>query len=88
MTSPAAQSDSAPFDAVALYIFTGLAAFGTLMATAFTEDRSFRFHGYIATAAFTAALCVMTVGMADGRFRCSPPSSAGRRCSISPTRHG
>jgi cytochrome c oxidase cbb3-type subunit 1 len=69
MTSRATSSDSAPFDAVLLYAFTGLAAAIALLATAFTKDPAFRFHGYVMLAAFVGALGVMTIGMGSGRFR-------------------
>ncbi|WP_371130389.1 cytochrome-c oxidase, cbb3-type subunit I [Phenylobacterium sp.] len=39
------------------------------MATAFSDDRLFRFHGWIFIAAFVTALSAMTVGLSSGRFR-------------------
>ncbi len=69
MTTQPAQTDEAPLDAVLLYALTGLLAFGALMATAFSDDRLFRFHGWIFVAAFVGALSLMTVGLSSGRFR-------------------
>jgi cytochrome c oxidase cbb3-type subunit 1 len=69
MTQASATRDGAPFDAVLLYAFTGLAAFGALLATAFSPDPSFRFHSWIMLGAFVIAFLVMTVGMADGKLR-------------------
>src|SRR3989344_4531803 len=69
MTQAAARSDDAPFDAIALYTFTGLAALAALLATAFTKDPSFRFHGYVMLVGFLVAFLTMTVGLGSGRFR-------------------
>ncbi len=69
MTTQPAQTDAAPLNAVLLYSLTGLLAFGALMATAFSDDRLFRFHGWIFIVAFVAALSFMTVGLSSGRFR-------------------
>ena len=69
MTQAATRSDDAPFDAVALYIFTGLAALAAIMATAFSPDPSFRFHGWVMIAGFVTAFLMMSAGMANGRFR-------------------
>jgi cytochrome c oxidase cbb3-type subunit 1 len=65
MTIIAAKRD-APLDAVLLYVFTGVCALGALLATAFTEDPLFRFHGYIFLGAFIAAFSTMTVGLSSG----------------------
>ncbi|HEY9219240.1 MAG TPA: cytochrome-c oxidase, cbb3-type subunit I [Phenylobacterium sp.] len=42
------------------------------MATAFSDDRLFRLHGWIFTIASVIALFVMTVGLNSGRFRIDP----------------
>jgi cytochrome c oxidase cbb3-type subunit 1 len=72
MTQAVAREEGAPFDAVLLFIFTGVAALLSLLATAFSEDPLFRFHGYIFMGAFIAAAAVMTVGLSSGRFRSDP----------------
>jgi cytochrome c oxidase cbb3-type subunit 1 len=72
MTKAVATIEDAPFDAVLLYIVTGVCAFVSLLATAFTKDPLFQFHGYVMLIAFTAAFLVMTVGMSYGRFRAEP----------------
>lgn len=69
MTIQGAQRDDAPADALVLYALVGLLAFGALMATAFSPDPLFRFHGWIFVAAFVTALSVMTIGLSSGRFR-------------------
>jgi cytochrome c oxidase cbb3-type subunit I len=69
MMQPAAPSDETPLDALALYALTGLAALGALLATAFTPDPLFRFHGYVLTAAFVAAFYVMSIALGSGRLR-------------------
>ena len=46
------RADEAPFDAVLLYILTGVLALGALLATAFSADPAFRFHGYVMITAF------------------------------------
>lgn len=69
MTVAAARSDEAPFDAVALYIFTGLAAFLSLLATAFTQDPSFRFASWTMLIGFVAGFLALSVGMASGRLQ-------------------
>src|SRR5687768_8184642 len=72
MTQALAPSDDAPFDTVALYIFTGVAALGALLATAFSPDPSFRFHGWIMIVGFVSAFLVMSAGIANGRLRADP----------------
>ncbi|MBA4792668.1 MAG: cytochrome-c oxidase, cbb3-type subunit I [Phenylobacterium sp.] len=69
MNQIAAEQDRAPLDALLLFAFTGLCALGAIFATAFTDDRLFRFHGYVLIAAFTIAFSVMSVGLSSGRFR-------------------
>jgi cytochrome c oxidase cbb3-type subunit 1 len=68
MTQVAASREGASLDAVALYIFTGVAAFLSLLATAFTPDPLFRAQGYILLAAFTLAFAVMSLNLASGRL--------------------
>ena len=51
-----------------LSVLTALA----LLATAFTDDAAFRFHGYILTAAGILALAALIVGVNNGRFRADP----------------
>ncbi len=72
MTQAQFLRDDTPFDVVALYIFTGLAAFGALLATAFSPDPSFRFHSWIMLAAFLLAFLAMSLPMADGKLRADP----------------
>ncbi len=69
MNQLAAEQDRAPLDALLLFAFTGLCALWAIFATAFTDDRLFRFHGYVLIAAFTLAFSVMSVGLSSGRFR-------------------
>ena len=66
------QDTDTPGDVVALYLFTGVAAVVALLATAFTDDAAFRFHGYFLMAASVVALAAMTIGIAHGRFRSDP----------------
>ena len=72
MPTTVSQDADTPGDVVALYVFLGVAAVAALLATAFTEDAAFRFHGYILMAASVLALAVMTIGVASGRFRSDP----------------
>jgi cytochrome c oxidase cbb3-type subunit 1 len=65
---PDARPDT-PIDAIVLYIFTGLATFGALLATAYTQDAAFRFAGWTMFVGFLAGFATMTVGLCDGRFR-------------------
>ena len=58
-----------PSGAVPLYIFTGVAALGSILLTALTADPLLRFHGYLLIAAFVIAFSVMTAGINNGRFR-------------------
>ena len=69
MTQAIARRDEAPLDAVALYTFTGLAAFAALLATAFTKDPSFRFHGYVMLTAFIVAFLALTAALGSNRLR-------------------
>jgi cytochrome c oxidase cbb3-type subunit 1 len=64
-----AQPDEAPFNVLVLYALTGIAALGALLATAFTTDPQFRFHGTIFMTAFLAAFLVLSAGLGAGRFR-------------------
>jgi cytochrome c oxidase cbb3-type subunit 1 len=72
MTQAVAKREDAPFDAVLLYTVTGLLALGSILATAFTPDPSFRFHGYVMIAGFVTAFFAMSVGMGSGAFRSDP----------------
>ncbi|MFZ5718218.1 MAG: cytochrome-c oxidase, cbb3-type subunit I [Pseudomonadota bacterium] len=69
MTQAAASRDDAPFDAIALYTFTGVAALLAIVATAFSPDPSFRFHGWVMIVGFVTAFLVMSAGLASGRLR-------------------
>ena len=68
MNQIAAKMDDAPLDAVILYVVTGVFALGALLATAFTQDPLFRFHGYVFLAAFITAFAVMTVAISSGKL--------------------
>ncbi|MBW8812952.1 MAG: cytochrome-c oxidase, cbb3-type subunit I [Caulobacterales bacterium] len=72
MTQLAAPREGASFDAVALYIFTGVAAFLSLLATAFTPDPLFRAQGYMLLAAFVVAFAAMSLALASGKLRSDP----------------
>jgi len=69
MAQPAHPSSDAPFDAVALYVFTGVAALLSLIATALSPDPAFRFHGWVFSSAFVLAFCALTVAINSGRLR-------------------
>ncbi|MFP5447859.1 MAG: cytochrome-c oxidase, cbb3-type subunit I [Alphaproteobacteria bacterium] len=66
------EPDRAPLDAVLLYVLTGLLALGAIFATAFSDDRLFRFHGYLLIGAFTLAFALLTVALNSGRLRSAP----------------
>ncbi|MBI1199232.1 MAG: cytochrome-c oxidase, cbb3-type subunit I [Phenylobacterium sp.] len=72
MSQAVAPSDDAPFDAVLLYVFTGVAALASMLAAAFTPDPLFRFHSYVLMAAFTVAFFAISVGMASGKLKSDP----------------
>ncbi len=72
MPTTVSQETDTPGDVVALYLFVGVAAIVALLATAFTDDAAFRFHGYFLMAASVLALAAMTIGVAHGRFRSDP----------------
>ncbi|MDO8899926.1 MAG: cytochrome-c oxidase, cbb3-type subunit I [Phenylobacterium sp.] len=63
------EPDRAPLDAVLLYVLTGLLALGAIFATAFSDDRLFRFHGYLLIGAFILAFALLTVALSSGRLR-------------------
>ncbi|KRB52579.1 peptidase S41 [Phenylobacterium sp. Root700] len=69
MSTQSATSKAAPLDAVLLFVTTGLLAFGALLATALSDDRLFRFQGWMFLGAFVIALLVMTVAITSGRLR-------------------
>jgi len=68
--------DETPFDVVALYAFVGVSAFLALLATAFSHDPLFQFHGWILLGAFILAVCVMSVLIGSGRLRSDPTKYA------------
>ncbi|MET0271457.1 MAG: cytochrome-c oxidase, cbb3-type subunit I [Phenylobacterium sp.] len=55
-----------------LYVFCGVAALLSLMATAYSHDPLFRLQGWIFTGAFLLASAAMTLGMTEGLFRATP----------------
>ena len=65
-------AEETPFGAILLYAFCGVAAFLSLVATAYSQDPLFRLQGWIFTGAFLAAGLVMTVGMTSDWFRNTP----------------
>ena len=69
MSTQTARTEAAPIDAVLLFVTTGVLAFGALLATALSDDRLFRFHGWMFLGAFVIALSVMTVAITSGRLR-------------------
>ncbi len=69
MSIPSATSKAASLDAVLLFVTTGVLAFGALLATALSDDRLFRFQGWMFLGAFVIALFVMTVAITSGRLR-------------------
>ena len=71
MTQAIARRD-APFDAVALYTFTGLATLGALLATAFSNDPLFRFAGWTMFVGLLVGFLGISVGLGQGRFRSDP----------------
>ena len=68
MTTLSPTEERAPLDAVLLLVFTSVAALGALLATAFTDDPQFRFHGYLFTGAFTLAAMAVTMGVSAGKM--------------------
>ncbi|WP_370461091.1 cytochrome-c oxidase, cbb3-type subunit I [Brevundimonas sp.] len=72
MPTIVSQDTDTPGDVIALYLFVGVAAVVALLATAFTDDAAFRFHGYFLMAASVLALAAMTIGVANGRFHSDP----------------
>jgi cytochrome c oxidase cbb3-type subunit I len=69
MTQAVQSRDDMPFDAAVLYVFTGLCALLSLLATAFSKDPLFRFQGYILIAAFVSGFLLMSVGLGASRWR-------------------
>ncbi len=69
MTTLSAKRDGTPLDAALLYVLLGVGALGALLATAFSDDRLFRFHGWFFIAAFVMGLAAMTIGLSWGRLR-------------------
>jgi cytochrome c oxidase cbb3-type subunit 1 len=72
MITSTAKDEGAPFGALLLYALTALGTLGALMATAFSDDRLFRLHGWVFVVAGLIASSVMTVGLNSGRFRIDP----------------
>jgi len=69
MTTITVHEEETPFSAVLLYVFCGVAALLSLMATAYSQDPLFRLQGWIFTGAFVLAGVVMTGGITEGHFR-------------------
>ncbi|RAK52528.1 cytochrome-c oxidase, cbb3-type subunit I [Phenylobacterium deserti] len=69
MTAITARQEDTPFGAILLFTFCAVGALVSLLAAAFTQDPSFRLHGYVFLGAFVLASSVMTVGLSSGRFR-------------------
>jgi cytochrome c oxidase cbb3-type subunit 1 len=72
MAQVSTSRDGVSFDVILLYLFTGVAAFGSLLAAAFTQDPLFRYHSAIALAASLIAAAAMTIVVADNRYVTDP----------------
>ena len=72
MTQVSTTEDGVPFDVALLYLFTGLAAFASLLGAAFTKDPLFQFQCWIAMAAFLMATGVMTGIVAENKYVADP----------------
>ena len=57
---------------VPLFVTVGVLTVIAFLATAFTDDAAFRFHGYFLLAAGVIALSALTLGVANGHFRADP----------------
>ena len=66
------QTDELQFGAVTLFVTLGVLTVIALLATAFTDDPAFRFHGTILLIAGVLSLAAMTLGINNGRFRADP----------------
>jgi cytochrome c oxidase cbb3-type subunit I len=69
MSVQSAQEDGAPLNALVLYFLTAALTLCALVATAFSDDRLFRFQGWIFVIAGLAASAVMTVILPSGKLR-------------------
>jgi cytochrome c oxidase cbb3-type subunit 1 len=66
------QTDELDTGTIPLFVTLGVLTLVALLATAATDDPSFRFHGYILLAAGVLSLAAMTLGINNGRFRANP----------------
>ena len=57
---------------VPLFVTVGALTVVAFLATAFTDDPAFRFHGYVFLAAGIVALAALTLGLGNGRFKADP----------------
>ena len=57
---------------VPLFVTVGVLTVVAFLATAFTDDPAFRFHGYVFLAAGIVALAALTLGLGNGRFKADP----------------
>jgi cytochrome c oxidase cbb3-type subunit 1 len=69
MSVQSAQGDEAPLNALVLYFSTAVLTLCAVVATAFSDDRLFRFQGWIFVIAGLVASAVMTVILPSGRLR-------------------
>ncbi len=66
------QTDELAFGTITLFVTLGVLTVVALLATAFTDDPAFRFHGTILLIAGVLSLAAMTLGINNGRFRADP----------------
>jgi len=71
MPNPA-QEDELVGGFVPLFVTVGVLTVIAFLATAFTDDAAFRFHGYFLLAAGVVALSAMAIGVTNGHFRVDP----------------
>ena len=57
---------------VPLFVTVGVLTVVAFLATAFTDDPAFRFHGYVFLAAGIVALAALTLGLGNGWFKSDP----------------
>ena len=57
---------------VPLFVTVGALTVVAFLATAFTDDPAFRFHGYVFLAAGIVALAALTLGLGNGWFKSDP----------------
>ncbi len=72
MTATIPREDETPFGAVLLFVFCGVAALVSLLATAYSHDPLFRLQGWIFTGAFVLGLLAMAGGITEGKLRERP----------------